>query len=256
MLCQGIVPRVMRAMLRGISSFREYSVQFEKDTFEERCFVLFWEDELLKKVCIGSESLEQPVPYSEVTPLSRFICCLEGEKMPLSILGVSPSLLRVLSDNRKDSRRFIVYQPFVVETILQCIRQSYQDVFGMVEITTVVDYTLQRLKSALYEEWTESKVVLRRCVRQGFVEFKDLRALLTDLIDLWSSIRPYIRCTGNPEAKGSSDRVSFVIVSSLLCFVHSSVVVCVVVPWSRSFWFEFVYIFFFDWYVVFVDAGD
>ena len=78
----------------------------------------------------------------------------------------------------------------------------------MVEITTLVNYTLHRLKSDLYEAWTENKVVLRKCVRQGYVDFCDLRAVLTDLIDLWPSIRPYIRCTGKPEAKESSDRVS------------------------------------------------
>ena len=50
-------------------------------------------------------------------------------------------------------------------------------------------------------------MVLRRCVRQGYADFRDLRAVLTDLIDLWPSIRPYIRFTGKHEAKESSDRV-------------------------------------------------
>ena len=90
--------------------------------------------------------------------------------------------------------------------LLQCIRQS---VFGMIEITTIVEYTLHRLKSSLCEEWTEGKVTIRKCVRQGFVDFCDLRGVLTDLIDLLPSIRPYIRCTGKPEAKDSPDRVSY-----------------------------------------------
>ena len=148
------------------------------------------------------------MPYSELTPLSRFVCCMEDEKLPVSVLGASPSLLRVLSDSRVDGKRFVVCQSFNSGILLQCVRQSHQDVFGMVEITTLVDYTLHRLKSALYEAWTENKVVLRKCVRQGYVDFCDLRAVLTDLIDLWPSIRPYIRCTGKPEAKESSDRVS------------------------------------------------
>ena len=86
----------------------------------------------------------------------------------------------------------------------------YQDVFGLVKAVTIVDYVVQRLKSALYEEWTEDEPVLRKCVRQGFVNFGDYRALLTDLIDLWPSIRPYIRCTGNPESKEKADSVSMV----------------------------------------------
>ena len=181
----------------------------ERDTEEERCFIVFWEEEQLKKICIGSEPLEQPRPCAEITPLSRSVCCFDSEKLPVLIVRVRPSLLRVLSVSRVDGKRFVVCQSFTSKILLQCVRQSYQDVFGMVEITTIVEYTLHRLKSALYEEWTEGKVALRKCVRQGFVNFCDLRAVLTDLKDLWPSIRPYLRCTGKPEAKESSDRVSY-----------------------------------------------
>ena len=215
-MCQGVAPRVLRATLSGASAFGAYAIQYEKDTEDESCFVVFWEDGYLKKVCIGSEPLEQPMPYSELTPLSRFVCCMEDEKLPVSVVGASPSLLRVLSDSRVDGKRFVVCQSFNSGFLLQCVRQAHQDVFGMVEITTLVDYTLHRLKSALYGAWTENKVVLRKCGRQGYVDFCDLRALLTDLIDLWPSIRPYIRCTGKPEAKESSD---WVIVCNFYFFV-------------------------------------
>ena len=198
---------MLRAVLNGTSAFGAYTIQYEKEAEEERCFVVFWEDGHLKKVCIGSEPLEQPVLYAQLTPLSRFVCCLKGEKLPVSVVGVSPSLLRVLSDSRVDCKRFVVCQSFNREILLQCVRQAHQDVFGIVEITTLVDYTLHRLKSALYEERMEGKVVLRKCVRQGYADFCDLRAVLTDLIDLWSSTRPYISCTGKPEAKESSDSV-------------------------------------------------
>ena len=117
-------------------------------------------------------------------------------------------MIRVLGNIREDGRRFVIYQAFSEEVFLQCFRQAHQDVFGLVEVVTIVDYVVQRLKSALYEEWTEDKPVLRKCVRQGSVNFGDYRALLTDLIDLWPSIRPYIRCTGNSEAKEKADSVS------------------------------------------------
>ena len=64
----------------------------------------------LKKVCIGSEPLDQPVPYAEITPFSRFVCCFESEKLPVSIVGVSPSLLRIVRDSRVDRKRFLVCQ--------------------------------------------------------------------------------------------------------------------------------------------------
>ena len=106
--CQSVAPRVLRAVLNGASAFGDYSTQDERHTEEERCFVVFWEEEHLKKVCIGSEPLEQPVPYAEITPLSRFVCWFDSEKLPVPIVGVSPSLLRVFSDSCADGRRFVV----------------------------------------------------------------------------------------------------------------------------------------------------
>ena len=183
-LCQGLAPRVIRLMANGIATFKNYSVQFEKDAFVEHCYVLFWEGGHLKKVCVGSEPVDQPVPTAELVPLSRVIHSLYSKQMPLAVVGASPSLLRVIGDNRTDGRRFVVHQGFTEELFLQSIRQAHQDIFGMVEVTTIVEYVVHRLRNAVYEEWTEDKIVLCRCLRKSSVDFCDYRELLTDLIEL------------------------------------------------------------------------
>ena len=80
----------------------------------------------------------------------------------------------------------------------------------MVEVTTAVEYIIHRLKGALHEDWTEDRLLLRTSVREGSVAFCNLREILCDLIELWPSIRPYIRYTGHPHFKSTVDRVSFV----------------------------------------------
>ena len=163
---------------------------------------------------------ESNVPY--MTLVSCFC------ELPVSVLGASPSLIRVLDTNRTDDRRFLSWQLFGEEVFLQCFRQSHQDIFGMVEVTTALEYVIHRLKGALYEDWTEDKPLLRACIREGSVAFCYLREILGDLIELWPSIRPYIRYTGHPHFKSTVDRVSTVILlvyfnpvsflCSLLCF--------------------------------------
>ena len=189
-------------------SFRSYGVQFEKECGDERCYVVYWDDKDVKKICVGCEALNQAVPLPELLPLSKVVGSLSASQLPISFLGASPSLIRVLDDNRADGRRFVVHQTFDEETLLQCVLQADKDVFGMVSIVTLVEYLIHRLKSALYEEWTEDKFVLRKCVRQGSVDFADYRQFLSDVIDLWPIIRPFVRCTGHPEAKENADTVS------------------------------------------------
>ena len=125
----------------------------------------------------------------------------------MAIVGGSPSLVRVLGDTRADSRVFVSYQPFTSEMLIRCIRQAYQDVFSMMEVISLVDYTVLRLNCHL-RGLDEERTILCKSVRQGHVEFADMREVLSDLIELWSSIRPIVRCTGNPEAKDKAERVS------------------------------------------------
>ena len=162
-------------------------------------------------MCVGQQSLEQPVANAELVPLSRVMYSLPSKRLLVAVCGASPSLMRVLGNTREDGRRFVIYQAFSEDIFLQCFRQAHQDVFGLVEVVTIVEYVIQKIKRALHEEWTEDKTVLCKCVRQGSVNFSDNRALLTDLINLWPSIRPYIRCTGNPEAKEKADSVFIVV---------------------------------------------
>ena len=153
-LCQGLAPHVLRSVLSSIGNFREFSVQYEKDDFVERCFVLYWDDKDVKKICVGSESLEQVVPSPELIPLARVVCSLDTNRMPMAVLGASPCLVRVLEDNRADGHRFVVFQGFDEEVLFRCTLQADRDVFGMVSVTTLVEYLAHRLKSALFEDWT------------------------------------------------------------------------------------------------------
>ena len=207
-LCQGRVPRRLRIIFKSIVRFREYSLQYEKDVDFERCFVLFWEENYLKKVCVGRESLTQTIPKPELLPLARIICSLESKRLLLVIVGGSPSLARVLADTRNDGRVFVAYQPFDSEMLIRCFQQAYQDVFSMVKLTTLVEYTIHRLKTAVYEDWMEERATLCKSVCQGFVDFAELRRVLSGLAGLWSSIRPFVRCTGIPETKDEAESVS------------------------------------------------
>ena len=210
-LCRGLAPRVLRLMVSDVESFKEYGMQFERSGNVEHCYVLCWDGLNLKKICVGGQSLDQKMPEPELLPLASVANCLEGRQLPVSVLGASPSLIRVLDTNRTDDRRFLSWQSFDEEVFLQCFRQSHQDIFGMVEVTTALEYVIHRLKWALYEDWTEDRPLLRACIREGSVAFCNLREILSDLIELWPSIRPYIRYTGHPHFKSVADRVSTIV---------------------------------------------
>ena len=90
---------ILCLMVNDVKTFKEYGMQFEKAVGVERCYVLCWAGACLKKICIGSQSLDQKVPDPELLALAQVVTCFEEEQLPVSILGASPSLICVLDDN-------------------------------------------------------------------------------------------------------------------------------------------------------------
>ena len=83
-----------------------------------------------EEICVGAQALDQKMPAPELFPLARVVSCLEGQHLPVSLRGASPSLVRVLDANRMDGRRFVSWQAFDEEVFLKCFRQSHQDILG------------------------------------------------------------------------------------------------------------------------------
>ena len=102
----------------------------------------------------------------------------------------------------------MLWQSFDEEVFIQFFRQFHQDVFGMLKVTTALEYIIRRLKGSVYEDWTEDRPLLRKCIRERSVAISDLRDVLSNLIELWPSIRQYVCYTGHPHFKSTVDRVS------------------------------------------------
>ena len=97
----------------------------------------------------------QRVPKAELSELSRTVCSCDTGQMLLSTRGVPQSFRRVLSDGRTEGRLFVYCREFTSEVFLQCYLQAHQDVFGMLEVTS--------LRPALQEPWKEDLLKLGRC---------------------------------------------------------------------------------------------
>ena len=117
--------------MTNVVSSNAYGLQYEKEGLTEYGFIVYLEGALLKTICVGNQPMEQPLLDSKLLPLCPIVRSLESRHLPLSICGVRPLLLRVLSETREDRQHFVVTQRFVESILLQCFQQAHQNVFGM-----------------------------------------------------------------------------------------------------------------------------
>ena len=158
-------------------------------------------------VCVWVERVGQIIPKAELSGLSRIVDSTLSCQLPLFCHGGSPTLVRVLSENRVDNRNFIVYREFNVDVFLHCFRLAYQETFGGLEVTKMVDFLVPRLRGALQQSWLENATALRRCVTAGRVSFDDLCEVVRDLISVWRSVRKFIKGSAPRHIKAEAGRV-------------------------------------------------
>ena len=169
MICRALFPRILRSLFARIAAFKEYSIFFEDHADGVYCVVRTWDEIELQETCVRVDSFGQQVPRAEFSSLSRVIDCVITSQLPLSINGGSSSLLRVLSDNRIDGRQFVVHKDITVDLFLQCSLEVYEQIFGMLEETTMVDFLMLRLRGAYcLNLWFWGRVCLGVSIRSYF----------------------------------------------------------------------------------------
>ena len=102
--------RVLRFVVSSVDQFGVYSLSFESRSDGNYCYANVWEESRLKKICVVVESVDVVMPDVELVPFARMLCSAVERKKPVALHGCSPTLLRVLSDNREDSRGFVAYK--------------------------------------------------------------------------------------------------------------------------------------------------
>ena len=131
----------------------------------------------------------------------RHLCCLclfEAVAQPscTSLITIGVMVGYMSSAERK-------YTPYV---FLRCFRQTHQEVFGIPETMTMMDFLMLLLKGALHKPWMVDVVHLRSAVAAGSLVFSVLREV-AELISVWQFVRKYVRYTGSQHKKSEVDSV-------------------------------------------------
>ena len=159
-------------------------------------------------MCIRVESAGQRVPAAELAELSRVIDSVPSCQLPLSCQSGNASLLRVLNDNRIDGRQFLYCREFTDDGFLRGYRQAEQEIFGKLDVTSMIDFLVLRLRGALQESWMEKTPTLRRCVLAGHVIFAHLCLVASERVANWKIVREFVRLTGPGQVRCEVDKVS------------------------------------------------
>ena len=184
-----------------------YSLDFVTRGSKLECFVRTWEGRSIRQVCVLVEDCSKSVLDAELTCLARVKSAVRDDSLPICVRGGSSVLTSVLNANREDGRKFVAYRDFTDSTMLKCYQLAYSEVFGMIDVISLLEYLLLRLRPACEETWMENLVALRRCIDAGQLDMKELRQLCDELLTVWPEVRHFVRYSGILRGRERSDAV-------------------------------------------------
>ena len=89
----------------------------------------------------------------------------------------------------------------------------------MIDVISLLEYLLLRLKTAVDEIWMGGLETLRRCVDVGKLDVVSLRQLCEELLTVWSEVRHFVRFSGPLRSRERSDAVSIMLFLGLVAGV-------------------------------------
>ena len=110
---------MLQTLSARVSTFGEYSVSFDEVDGNQICVLRTWDCNAFLEFCVHAEQTGQRVHAVEFSALSRLMTITPASRLSLSIRGGSPTLLRVISDNREDGRLFASCREFIHEVFLR-----------------------------------------------------------------------------------------------------------------------------------------
>ena len=176
LVCDALYARVLRFIFGVVNRFKSCILEYKERPEGLFCYIRTWDGVRMKRVCVLVEDHDIRLPRSELLCLSRVMCSVNGSSYPVAFVGGSSSVVTCLNSIRSDGMVFVPYRASTSGVFLNCVQQAHQDVFGMLDIVTVIEYLMVRLRTALYEDGSLDTLpfsvllVLDKCHLKIFVE--------------------------------------------------------------------------------------
>ena len=133
---------------------------------------------------------------------------------PLMMSGVSSLVCSFYNDANKKRGKLLSYVEYSEETFKTQVQRLSGLVFGLVDPFTLLEFLVWKLRSARDETWMLPLTAFRACLQKGSIEFKELPAVLPELLSVWNLIREQLGATVSKAVTGSTIEVM-----TFCCFV-------------------------------------
>ena len=218
----GLYPRILARVFGWVKGNEKCSIEFEERGSEIWVMVRTWERSTFRRVCVAVLSLFSANTTWEATVLGKILDAAGPDTAVVSLLG-GPHVLPEAFASCLGSgyqAKLIGYPTFDLQLLKRCLQRTASSVFGSLDLFSLTEFVVNRLKGAETRDWMASRPALCKAIITNDLSMPGLVDVVVNIVGVWPLIVSYLKETGRKD-EGESLVVRFLLVG--VCLTRGSV---------------------------------
>ena len=161
----------MKVLREVIGSGEQYGLVFEDALGDRRVHLSFWRNDSLVTLALFSCDRLTESENLDFLILSRLFAALNRSCCPVSCVGVKLNLIKTLDRYFQPATGILAHAPISSRTFEKLLTNPSNLVFGRVDVISVIEHIMMRLRGAHNEAWFLQSPTLLQVGSLSFVSF-------------------------------------------------------------------------------------
>ena len=143
--------------------------------------------------------------HNELANLGNFLSAVGSGVSLVSLSGGSHTLVECYKEYLESgyTKTLVDYPIFDVRLLKRCLQKIASFVFGTLDLFSMTEFIVTRLKGAEHRNWMQSRQSLRMAIETGDLSLPGLLDVVSNIIGVWPLIVSYLKESGKKDSGDS-----------------------------------------------------
>ena len=217
-----MLPRILTRVVDWVRAHRQFSVEFSTHGSATWVYIRTWKAGEFARVAVAKIDRYYGDANSELAILGKILSAVGSGASLVSLSGGSHTLVECYKEYLGSgyTKTFLDYPIFNVRLLKRGLQKTASIVFGTLDLFSMTEFNVTRLKGAEHRNWMQSRQSLRMAIETGDLSLPGLLDVVSNIIGVWPLIVLYLKETGKRDS-GDSNVVWFFL---LLYFSYNALI--------------------------------
>ena len=192
-----MLPRILSRVVGWVKAHHFYSLEFVERGESLWAFIRTWEKGTFCRVAVSVADRFAVDATHELSVLVLVVSAVGGSASLVAVCGGS----HVLADTYREhlgcgySHKLVECPIFDLRLLKRCLQNVSCSVLGSLDLFSMTEFTVTRLKGAEQRDWMMSRSSLRRVIITGELSMPSLVEVVSNIVGVWPLIVVYLKKT-------------------------------------------------------------